>query len=86
MLKVLDDELGANGGWLVGGKCSAADLSYVPFHSRIGAIMAGDAPVMGVEFPRVEDWYQRMLEREPVIKVLKEHKEALKKVVFPTGK
>lgn len=38
LLRVLDDERTnelAGKEWLVGGKCSAAYLSYVPFHSKL---------------------------------------------------
>ena len=38
VFKVLNDEL-ADKQWLVGDKCSAADLSYVSFHTRLDAIM-----------------------------------------------
>ena len=83
VLKVLDDELSERGGWLVGGKCSAADLSYVPFHSRLDFIMAADKPNMAVEYPNVDAWYKRMLERGAVKKVVADHQAALKGVVFP---
>lgn len=86
VIKVLDDELGENGGWLVGGRCSAADLSFVPFHSRIDFIMANDKPDMAAEYPHVDAWYKRMLEREAVQKVMADHRAALENVVFPTGK
>ena len=43
VLRGLDDEL-AGKEWLVGGRCSAADLSYVPFTVRMDAIMGGDKP------------------------------------------
>jgi len=43
VLQVLNDEL-ADKTWLVGGKCSAADLSYVPFHGRMDFIMGKDKP------------------------------------------
>lgn len=43
VLGVLDDEL-ADKQWLVGGKCSAADLSYVPFHGRMDFILGKEKP------------------------------------------
>ena len=82
VLKLLDDELRGKE-WLVGGKCSAADLSFVAFHDRIGAIAGDDAPDMGKEYPAVEAWYGRVAEREAVRKVMGERDEALKKVTFP---
>jgi len=86
VLQVLDDELGENGGWLVGGKCSAADLSYVPFHSRIDFIMSDDKPDMATDYPYVDAWYKCMLKRGTVEKVLVDHQNALKGVTFPTEK
>lgn len=86
ILQVLDDELGEGEGWLVGGKCSAADLSYVPFHSRMDFIMAMDKPDVAVQYPNVDAWYKRMLERDTVKKVTADHQTALKSVTFPSGK
>ena len=86
VLEVLDDELEARGGWLVGGKCSAADLSHVPFHSRMEFIMAADKSDMAEEYPHVDAWYKRMLERVAVKRVLADHQAALKGVVFPGAK
>ena len=86
VLQVLDNELSEHGGWLVGGKCSAADLSFVPFHSRLDFIMAGDKPDMATEYPHVDAWYKQMLERETVKKVMANHQAALKSATFPTDK
>lgn len=79
ILQVLDDEL-AEKQWLVGGKCSAADLSYVSFHSRIDFIMRDDAPDVAKEFPNVDTWYKRMGERAAVKKVLADHEQAFKDI------
>ncbi|KAK4691531.1 glutathione S-transferase, partial [Lecanoromycetidae sp. Uapishka_2] len=67
VLRVLDDELMGKE-WLVGGKCSAADLSYAPFHGRMGFIMGVDGPDVEAEFPNVDAWYKRMLARPSVQK------------------
>ena len=77
ILKVLDDEL-ADKEWLVGNKCSAADLSFVPFHSRLSFYMGADAPNTEVELPHLDAWYKRMTERSTVQKILKEHRAVLK--------
>ncbi len=77
VLRVLNDEL-AEKQWLVGGKCSAADLSYVAFHSRLDFIMREDAPDVAKEFPHVDAWYKRMGERAAVKKVLADHVQAFK--------
>ena len=77
VLQVLNDEL-ADKEWLVGGKCSAADLSYVPFHSGLDFIMREAAPDVEKDFPNVDAWYKRMLERDAVQKILKDRADILK--------
>lgn len=79
ILQVLNDEL-ADKEWLVGGKCSAADLSYVPFHSKLDFIMREAAPDVETDFPNVDAWYKRMLQRDTVQKVLNDRDEASKKL------
>ncbi len=81
-LQVLNDEL-AGKEWLVGGKCSAADLSFVPFHSGLDFIMREAAPDVETEYPHVDAWYKRMLGRETVQKMLEDRDEATKKLSFP---
>ncbi|CAD6566006.1 MAG: glutathione S- transferase, nitrogen catabolite repression regulator [Alectoria sarmentosa] len=85
VLQVLNDEL-AGKDWLVGGKCSAADLSYVPFHSKLEFIMRDAAPDVEKDFPNVDAWYKRMLERDTVQKMLTDRDEATKKLSFPGKK
>lgn len=77
VLQILNDEL-ADKEWLVGDKCSAADLSIVPFHSRLSSIMGDDKPNIEVEYPHVAAWYKRMLERDTVQKVLADHGQVFK--------
>ena len=85
VLQVLNDEL-ANKEWLIGDKCSAADLSYVPFHSKLDFIMREAAPDVERDFPNVDAWYKRMLQRGTVQKVLNDRDEATKKLSFPGKK
>lgn len=85
VLRVLDDEL-ADKEWLVGGRCSAADLSYVPFHSKLDFIMRGAAPDVEGEFPNVDAWFKRMVGRDAVRKVLRERDEATRDLSFPGKK
>lgn len=82
VLQVLDGEL-AGKRWLVGDKCSSADLSYVPFHSRMEFIVREDKPDMEREYPNVDAWYNRMIQRGPVQKVLEDHQVALENLTFP---
>ena len=77
VLSVLNDAL-ADKQWLVGDKCSAADLSYVSFHYRIGFIMGQDAPDLQEMYPNVDAWFKRMSERETVKSVLVMQDEAVK--------
>lgn len=86
VLRILDDELAGGKEWLVGGKCSAADLSYVPFHSKLDFIMREAAPDVEKDFPNVDAWYKRMLRRDAVRKVLEYRDEATKKLGFPGKK
>ena len=79
ILQVLNDEL-ADKEWLVGDKCSAADLSYVAFHSKLDFIMTEAAPDVKKDFPNVDAWYKRMLQRGTVQKVLDDRDEATKKL------
>ena len=81
VLQVLDGEL-ADGKkeWLVGGKCSVADLSYVSFHSKIAFIMRDDVPDVDKEYPNVAAWYERMKERSAVKKVLQDQDQSLKDI------
>ena len=85
VLQVLNGEL-ADKDWLVGGKCSAADLSYVPFHAKLDFIMKETAPDVAKDFPNVDAWFRRMLEREPVRKMLNDSDEARSKLNIPGGK
>ena len=79
ILKVLDNELNGKD-WLVGGKCSAADLSFFSFQSRMGFIMGNAAPDLEAEFANVDAWYKRILERPKVEKVLGDHHAELKRL------
>lgn len=85
ILKLLNDEL-TEKEWLVGNKCSAADLSFVSFHSRIDFIMRDDAPRMEVEYPQVDAWYKRMTQRATVKKVLEDHIVVLEGLGFAAKK
>lgn len=52
----------ADGGWLVGGRYSIADISVVPFVKRIDEEIAPDE-VSAAKHPRVHDWWQRIQAR-----------------------
>jgi len=85
VLRVLNEEL-AGKDWLVGGKCSAADLSYVPFQAAMAPIMGESAPDMEREYPNVEAWYNRMASRDSCVKIVVDQREALKFAQIPAMK
>lgn len=63
--KVLSDKKAAssaNGPWLVGGKCSIADLSFVSWTNVI-TIMFGKDDYNLDDYPLVKDWHERMVAR-----------------------
>ncbi|TFK84287.1 glutathione S-transferase C-terminal-like protein [Polyporus arcularius HHB13444] len=73
VFSVLDGVLAkAPGGYLVGGKPTVADLSFLPWNDI--AIRFGFEGVEGVDIPKqypaLYAWHQRLLEREPVKKLL----------------
>lgn len=54
-----------NGPWLVGGKCSFADLAFVPWQQMPAYTGGGDGVSLD-GFPVVKEWTGKMLAREPV--------------------
>lgn len=64
-------EKGKDGPWLVGGKGSYADLSFVQWHRVMGMVMDKDEyDIDG--FPVLKDWLGRMMARTAVKTVLEE--------------
>jgi glutathione S-transferase len=60
-----------NGPWLVGGKCSFADLAFVPWQ-QVPAY-TGDAEEVSLDgFPVVKEWMAKMQAREPVKAAMEE--------------
>ncbi|KAF3404185.1 Glutathione S-transferase 2 [Talaromyces pinophilus] len=51
--------------WLVGGKCTFADLAFVPWNARLDSVLAtalGEDPLE--PFPNVRAWHHRMVTRD----------------------
>lgn len=69
LLDRMEEMLGANGGWLVGGRYSIADIAVVPFVKRIDEEIAPDE-VSPAKHPRVHDWWRR-LQARPAFKTAK---------------
>ena len=64
-------EKGKDGPWLVGGKVSYADLSFLQWYRVLGMIMDKDEYDID-NFPVVKDWLERMMARPAVKTVLEE--------------
>lgn len=76
--KVLDGVLAKNGdGYLVGGKCTYADLSFVTWGAMLGFVCQGWE--LEKEVPSYNKWMNSMLGRESVKKVLADKEVASKK-------
>lgn len=73
--KALEDRL-----WLVGDKCTFADLSFVTWQDLLGFISPDQVEDFAREFPNVEAWMGRMKERADVKKVLDEKQQAMAKL------
>jgi glutathione S-transferase len=71
--KVLDTHLDGKQ-FLVGDKCTYADLAFLPWQEGI-PMLVGDTFDPVVEFPNVHAWLARMKARPGVAKVLKEKAE-----------
>ena len=71
---VLDSWLAKNDGWLVGGRCTYADLAFVVW-ALMAQQLAGDKVDLG-KYAAYGKWMEAMQEREAVKKVLKAKKEA----------
>ncbi|KOS36759.1 hypothetical protein ACN38_g12477 [Penicillium nordicum] len=66
--------------WLVGDKCTYADLCMVPWQDLVPMYYAEEVGDILRDFPGVSAWMGRMKEREDVQKVLREKSEAMEKM------
>ena len=64
-------EKGNDGPWLVGGKCSYADLSFIQWQRVIGMILGKEDYDLD-KYPQVKGWLERMTTRKAVKTVLEE--------------
>jgi glutathione S-transferase len=68
--------------WLVGDKCTYADLAFVTWDAMIPFIFKGDGAITSIElrkkFPNWFQWHNRCLSREKVRKVLEEKRRIVK--------
>ncbi|KAF2808875.1 glutathione S-transferase II [Mytilinidion resinicola] len=49
--------------WLVGNKCTLADLAFAPWNSMVGTLLSVSAEQKFDEFPSVKRWNERMPSR-----------------------
>lgn len=75
---VLDRALGERQ-WLVGGKCTYADLCFVPWQELVPFIIGGKELVQHLleQHPNVQVWMDRMKAMPEVRKVLQEKSDAM---------
>jgi glutathione S-transferase len=69
--------------YLVGDKCSYADLAFVPWQLSVPHII-DDAYDPRKEFPNLQNWLDRLTERPAVLKIKKEREETLAKMGIKT--
>ncbi|MCJ1310613.1 glutathione S- transferase, nitrogen catabolite repression regulator [Agyrium rufum] len=79
VLSVLESELQGKE-YLVGGKCSAADLVFVPYLQSMSRILGEDSPDLAEKYPLVNTWYEKLLTRESVKAVGEERAKHVPKV------
>jgi len=74
VLGVLNTALETNGtGWLVGDKCTYADLSFVTWASHAYSILAQIGKLDALEqFPQYNAWLERLNSRPVVSKLMQE--------------
>ncbi|KAF1940880.1 glutathione S-transferase [Clathrospora elynae] len=57
--------------WLVGDKCTFADMSFVPWNDRIDMILKCKYEDKFEGFPNVKAWHERMIARPSWVKIMK---------------
>lgn len=62
----------SDGPWLVGGRCSYADISFVVWQLVITRIVQKEDGYDVENYPQVKSWLDRMMARKPVNKVMSE--------------
>lgn len=73
VIGVLDAHLKRNGtGWLVGDKCTYADLAFVPWDMMLGFLMGDEAQKVMDAAPDFKKWHEALMARPAVAKVAKD--------------
>ena len=74
--KVLDSELKGKD-WLVGGKCTFADLAFVPWYGMVSFINQEGTLDLDKDCPNYAKWMKALLERPAVKKVMADKQAAM---------
>ncbi|KAF2973475.1 hypothetical protein GQX73_g31 [Xylaria multiplex] len=70
--------------WLVGDKCTVADLSWFIWEQIIDFVMTTvEAPIQKGKYPHYEAWYKKIEERPSAQQAIKTRNEGLKNFQFP---
>lgn len=77
---VLDNHLAKTGtGWLVGNKCTYADLSFVPWDMMLPFLMGDEGTKVMESAPHFKKWHDAMMARPAVAKIAQDKQAASSK-------
>lgn len=75
---VIDAHLAKTGQqWLVGNKCTYADLAFVPWQMNVPMLLGEDGAKLEQDYPNYSAWNKRLLERESVKKIAEDKAKAM---------
>ena len=63
--------------WLVGGKCSFADLAFVPWYGMVSFVDQESTLHLDKECPHYAKWMKALLDRPAVKKVMADKQAAM---------
>ncbi|KAL4860388.1 hypothetical protein BDV12DRAFT_205121 [Aspergillus spectabilis] len=69
--------------WLIGGKCTYADLAFIPWQTMLGFMLGEgwDEKEFALQFPQTTAWLERMRQLPAVKKVLAEKEQAMAEIL-----
>ncbi|KAK5008416.1 hypothetical protein LTR16_005530, partial [Cryomyces antarcticus] len=77
VLHVIDRHLKRNGTpYLVGDRCTYADLAFLTWDMALGFLMQGEAEKLGEEYPEWKRWNARLMDRPAVKKIVEDRGKA----------
>lgn len=80
VFSVVDRHLKDNGtGWLVGNKCTYADLAWVPWDMFVPMLMGPEGQKVFDDHPYLKKWHETMMARPAVAKMAEERAKAMAK-------